>query len=110
MINFENGFILFGGFTENEASKTIARFDLATTSWNKLGELRTPRETHGVVYVDEVFLNIGGWISQRTEKCTLSGIFLNRKSISDKRSTFSYLLCTIRPEDSSLKTSTKDLL
>ena len=71
---FQNGFILFGGTTSsNYYSKTIARLDLATTTWSKLGDLKTGRRGHGVIYDGHVFLVVGGWGDRKTEKCTLSG-------------------------------------
>ena len=73
MISHQNGFILFGGYADGEESKTIARLDLATTSWIKLGELQTGRRGHGVIFDGEVFLVIGGDWNYKTEKCTLSG-------------------------------------
>ena len=73
MISHENGFILFGGVADNKSSKTIARLDLATTSWSKLGELQTTRQGHGVIFDGHVFMVIGGQYTKKTEKCTLSG-------------------------------------
>ena len=59
------------------ARSTIARLDLATSSWTKLGNLETARNGHGVIFDDDVFLVIGGWSfdrkTLRSEKCTLSG-------------------------------------
>ena len=57
--------------TWRESSKTIARLDLATSCWTKIGELNTAREGHGVIYNGEVFLIVG--VYDKTEKCTLSG-------------------------------------
>ena len=74
---FQNGFILFGGWTENGESKTIARFDLATSNWSKIGDLKTGRHAHGVIYDGEVFLVIGGYGDRYTEKCILSGTDFN---------------------------------
>ena len=73
MISHQNGFILFGGWTDNGSSKTIARLDLATTSWIKLGELQTGRYGHGVIFDGDVFMAIGGQGKFKTEKCMLSG-------------------------------------
>ena len=74
---FQNGFILFGGWTSSTSnSKTIARLDLATTTWSKLGDLKTGREGHGVIYDGQVFLVVGGYGNRKTEKCTLSGMEL----------------------------------
>ena len=70
---FQNGFIIFGGIVDNVPSKTIARLDLATTSWSKLGDLQTGRREHGVIYDGDVFLIIGGWGDYKTERCSLSG-------------------------------------
>ena len=73
MISHRNGFILFGGFMDRyKSSRTVARLDLATTSWSKLGELRYRRHGHGVIFDGEVFLVIGGEWDKRTEKCTMS--------------------------------------
>ena len=69
---FQNGFILFGGSTGRN-SKTIVRLDLATSSWTKLGDLKTGRYGHGVIFNGEVFWVIGGRYEKKTEKCTLSG-------------------------------------
>ena len=74
MISYENGFILFGGHIGYYLlSKTVARFDLATTSWSKVGDLRAARHGHEVVFLGEVFLVFGGHGNFKTEKCTLSG-------------------------------------
>ena len=71
---FQNGFILFGGWTSDTYySKTIARLDLTTTTWSKLGDLKTGRIGHGVIYDGQVFLVVGGNGNRKTEKCTLSG-------------------------------------
>ena len=51
----------------------IARLDLATSSWTKLGDLKTARSHHGVIFNGEVFLVAGGRGNLKTEKCTLSG-------------------------------------
>ena len=73
MISHQNGFILFGGYADGEYSKTIARLDLATTSWSKLGELQTGRRGHGVLFDGEVYMVIGGEGNLNTEKCNCVG-------------------------------------
>ena len=53
---------MFSGFiriTSGRAS-TIARFDESTRTWSKLGEVLTPRSSHGVIYTGQAFLVIGG--------------------------------------------------
>ena len=71
---FDNGFILFGGWTLTAIrSKTIARLDLETSNWTKLGDLNSGRYAHGVIYDGQVFLVVGGQGNLKTEKCTLSG-------------------------------------
>ena len=76
---YQNGFILFGGWTATGDTSTIARLDLATSSWTKLGDLKTARNGHGVIYDGDVFLIIGGYGDLDTEKCTLSGTDSNCK-------------------------------
>ena len=56
-----------------DESNTVARLDLATSGWMKLGELKTRRSGHGVIFDGEVFLVIGGEGDKKTEKCKLSG-------------------------------------
>ena len=74
IIHFQNGFILFGGLLSQTAGfATIARLDLATSSWTKLGDLKTARDGHGVIFNGEAFLVVGGRDEKKTEKCTLSG-------------------------------------
>ena len=73
IISHQNGLILFGGYADAESLKTMARLDLATTSWSKLGELQTPRDGHGVIFDGDVFMIIGGEGNLKTEECTLSG-------------------------------------
>ena len=75
MLYFDGGFILFGGKTPSGMSRVIARLDLGTTSWSKLGDLTTYRDQHNVIYDGEVFMVIGGQFSDNlhSEKCSLSG-------------------------------------
>ena len=79
MTYFDNAFILFGGYQGiyNKHSNMIARLDLATEEWSKIGELRTVRGGHGVIYDGEFFMVIGGYDNRygsiKTEKCKLSG-------------------------------------
>ena len=69
MLYFEGGYIVFGGYE----SSVIGRLDLSTTTWNKLGDLKTGRYYHNAIYDGEVFIVIGGSGSRKTEKCSLSG-------------------------------------
>ena len=72
MLYFENGFIIFGS---NGATSVIAKLDLQTTSWIKLGDLTLERWNHNVIYDGEVFIVVGGLATNdiKTEKCSLSG-------------------------------------
>ena len=73
ILYFDNGFIIFGGHGKSGRTKVIARLDLATSSWSKLGDLNTARRFHNVIYDGEVFMVIDGNASLKTEKCVLSG-------------------------------------
>ena len=81
IIYYQLDFIMFGGKTHlmEGQSNTVARLDLATSSWTKLGNLKAKRSGHGVIFDGEVFLIIGGesdiFFSHdlKIEKCTLSG-------------------------------------
>ena len=68
---------MFGGFSPDFSSgiypKTIARFDLRTMSWTKLGELVTARSGHEIIFNGKAFFVFGGLRERKTEKCTLSG-------------------------------------
>ena len=70
MVYFDNGFIVFGG---HSTDTTIARLDIPTTAWSKLGKLKSGRHGHGVIYDGKAFMVIGGNGSYKTEKCLLSG-------------------------------------
>ena len=72
MLYFENGFIIFGGW---DTRSIIARLDLSTTSWTKLGNLKVGRAQHNVIYDGDVFIIVGGLQegSFPTENCSLSG-------------------------------------
>ena len=72
MLYFEDEFIVFGGYRSSTRS-VIAKLDLATTSWAKLGDLKVGRWYHNVIFDGEVFIVVGGSGSMKTEKCTLSG-------------------------------------
>ena len=72
MLFLDGGFILFGGRSTSPVG-VIARLDSGTTSWSKLGELRSSRYQHNVIYDGEVFMVIGGNNSNlKSEKCSLS--------------------------------------
>lgn len=70
MIYYSNGFMVFGG---HSTDTTIARLDLSTTHWSKLGKLSTGRHGHNVIYDGSAFMVIGGYGNKPTEKCVLSG-------------------------------------
>ena len=70
MLYYGNGFIIFGN---NGSTSVIARLDLQTTSWIKLGDLKVGRSHHNVIYDGDVFIVVGGSNSKKTEKCSLSG-------------------------------------
>ena len=73
MMYFDNGFILFGGYKYGVLSK-IARLDLVTTAWTDIGNLKSGRYVHNVIFDGEVFMVIGGNEGElKTEKCSLSG-------------------------------------
>ena len=74
MLFLEGGFIVFGG-SPLATSSVIARLDLSTTSWSKLGELKVGRDRHNVIYGGKDFVVVGGTSSStiKTEKCSLSG-------------------------------------
>ena len=56
---------------------TIARFDPIENSWTKLGNLKVPRDGHGVIQVDNEFIVVGGSqiidADEPTESCKLNG-------------------------------------
>ena len=72
ILYFENAFIVFGGHHSSTKS-VIAKLDLATTSWVKLGDLKVGRWGHNVIFDGEVFIVVGGSGTMKTEKCSLSG-------------------------------------
>ena len=77
MVFHQGGYIIFSGYIGKTSGRTstIANFDESTREWSKLGEVLTPRSSHGVIYTGESFLVIGGWkhgndeFKFRTEKC-----------------------------------------
>ena len=70
---FQGGFIVFGG--PSVSNKTIiAKLDLSTTSWSKLGDLKVGRYGHNIIYDGKDFIVVGGYSSMKTEKCSLSGL------------------------------------
>ena len=76
MLNYDGGFIIFGGFKgssglDGSVSTTIARLDENNTAWSKLGDMKSAREGHSVIYDGQVFLIIGGKGSKSTEKCSI---------------------------------------
>ena len=80
MVFHRGGYIIFGGYFGGKGrTSTIARFDESTREWSKLGSLLTPRSEHGVIYMAQSFLVIGGKRNKndfdnfelRTEKCDI---------------------------------------
>ena len=62
----------------------IVRFDPIEDIWTKLGDLKVPREGHGVILVDNEFVVVGGvrgnthahekvLLDEPTESCKLTG-------------------------------------
>ena len=71
MLYLKNGFIVFGSYSSTSRS-VIARLDLSTTSWIKLGHLKVGRYYHNTIYDGEVFIVVGGSSSAiATENCSL---------------------------------------
>ena len=58
MVAHNGSFIVFGGSGDKRRMSKIAKFDFKT--WSLLGELKSPREGHGVIYNGHSFLIIGG--------------------------------------------------
>ena len=52
MVYYNDGFLIFGGFPGAHKS-TIARFDVGTTTWSKIGDLNAGRARHNVIYDGE---------------------------------------------------------
>ena len=69
--------------SEQRILSTIACFDPIRNSWTKLGELNVPRNTHGVIQIDNEFIVVGGGVGGSdggktskflpTESCILNG-------------------------------------
>ena len=74
MVAFGEHFIVFGGYGSYSSYKsTIAKFTPRLNKWTKLGSLRSPRYSHGVVGVNNHFVVVGGGDIHPTESCTLNG-------------------------------------
>ena len=82
-IYHEKAFYFFGGGSNidgNIALTKIARLDMKTTTWSVVGELKSPRVAHSVIYNGKVFLVVGGKnrhgtnnvnTKKKTERCNL---------------------------------------
>ena len=68
-------FYVFGGWDYNSSYHCLSRiasFHVTTNTWASRGQLGTRRYGAGVIWSDEVFLVVGGWMSgntKTTEKC-----------------------------------------
>ena len=57
--------------TDGTYLDNIARLDAISTLWTKAGNLITARNGHAAIFIDSVFLVIGGgYRTLMTEKCT----------------------------------------
>ena len=80
MVYYVDSFYIFGGRTAYSKSITttdvVARLD-SNGAWTKVGNLKTAREGHGVVFEGQYFMVVGGHESIEngqalaTEKCSL---------------------------------------
>ena len=55
-----------------KALSTIARFDPLKNKWTELGYLRSARDGHGVIQIDNEFIVVGGFSVLPTESCILN--------------------------------------
>ena len=74
VVTVDDSYYFFGGYTSNASSDNkIARFDITTKSWSKVGEMVIGRHAHSVIYLQSSFLVVGGQgLNDKSEKCTLS--------------------------------------
>ena len=90
--------------TSGRAS-TIARFDESTRTWSKLGEVLTPRSSHGVIYTGQAFLVIGGRKREgyklQTEQCDIKNDVLSCRYLPLTLKNFYFWPATVLIDDSS---------
>ena len=99
MLYYDNSFIIFGNH-DRSARTVIARFDLQTTSWSKLGDLKLGRAHHSAIFDGEVFLIVGGSGDHDTEKCSLSGSTMTCSQQSPKLNFYYFTPALVMvPED-----------
>lgn len=61
---------MFGGKAD-ELTNIIARLDGNTYEWDQIGTMENSRKAHNVIFIDNVFLIIGGAGNLMTENCQL---------------------------------------
>ena len=72
VVQYQQSYIYFGGAGIDEKS-IIAKFDLQTSQWSKMGKLEAGRQSHNAIFDGSYFLIVRGYRGRyKTEKCSVS--------------------------------------